>query len=161
MIHIQPLTGHHNRTSFDCGNTLLNTWLATTARQHDKKQYAKTFVAVHDNNPARILGYYAIIATEIKTTDLDAHQKKNLPQRVPAILIGKLATDIEFQGQGLGKILLMNAMGRIKRLSEEVGIYLICVDAIDEKAASFYTKYGFIPPASNPLKLLLPLSCIT
>lgn len=97
-------------------------------------------------------------ACEILTEELPGDLAKKLPRRIPGIRLGRLAVDRSVQGQGLGELLLMDAIGRSRRVLEHVGVHALFVDAKDERAAAFYRKYGFRPLPGNPLRLVLPLA---
>jgi GNAT superfamily N-acetyltransferase len=158
MLHIQALTGSHNRANFDCGNPVLNEWLRGIASQHQQKGLSKTFVAALDDNPTAILGYYALTVCEVRTAELPKAASKRLPRITPGIRLGRLAIDLKMQGQGLGKLLLLNAVERSNTVATEIGVHALFVDAIDNDAAVFYRKFGFIPFPDQPLQLFLSLS---
>lgn len=158
MLHIQALTGSHNRANFDCGNPILNEWLRGIASQHQQKGLSKTFVAVLDGDPTTILGYYALTVCEVRTAELPKAASKRLPRIAPGIKLARLAIDLSMQGQGLGKLLLVNAIERSNKVSAEVGVHALFVDAIDSDAATFYRKYGFTAFLDQPLQLFLGLS---
>ena len=158
MLSIQPLTGRHERKAFASGSEPLDAWLRQTARQHQKRGLSKTFVAVADEAPTRILGYYALTACEVLSQDLPEALARKLPSRVPGIRLGRLAVDRAVQGQGLGELLLMNAVHRSKQVLEHVGVHALFVDARDDRAAAFYAKYGFRPLPSDPLRLVLSIA---
>ena len=115
-------------------------------------------MAVSGEEPARILGYYALTACEVLSEDLPTEIAKRLPLKVPGIRLGRLAVDRTVQGQGLGELLLMDAIDRSRRVLQHVGIHALFVDAKDERAAGFYRKYGFRPLPQDSLKLVLPLA---
>jgi GNAT superfamily N-acetyltransferase len=97
----------------------------------------------------------------ISFEDLPARAAKKLPRHpIPVVLLARLAVAKPVQGQGLGPLLLVNALKRCLALSREVGIYAVKVDAIDEKAARFYKKYGFIAFSDNPLQLYLAMATV-
>jgi hypothetical protein len=91
MLHIQALTGSHNPANFDCGNPILNEWLRGIASQHQQKGLSKTFVAVLDEDPSAILGYYALTVCEVHTAELPKAASKRLPRTTPGIRLGRLA----------------------------------------------------------------------
>lgn len=156
-----PLEKKHNRKDFDCGNQVLNDYLRRYARQNDKSGINKTFVATKADTPTIIDGYYTISSSIIDFVSMPEDIKKKLPAYpISAALIGRLAVDSFCQGEGLGSELLINALLRIVRVSEEMGIYAVRVDAIDERAKQFYLKHEFIPFEDNPLSLFLPLKTI-
>jgi GNAT superfamily N-acetyltransferase len=157
-MRILPLAGNHDRQRFDCGRQELNDWLRSVARQHQDKGLSKTFVAVHEPEPATICGYYALTLTEVDQHHLpDAHRKK-LPRRIPGVRLGRLAVDRHYHGKGLGQLLLVDALTRARRIYTEAGGIGIFVDAIDERAAGYYVRFGFLTVPDNPLLLFLPAS---
>ena len=155
MLSIQPLTGRHNRGAFESGSAQLDVWLRQTAQQHQNKGISKTFVAVTDEAPARILGFYALTVCEVVAQDLPEDLAKKLPRRVPGIRLGRLAVDRSMQGQRLGELLLVDAIKRAKLVLEHVGVHALFVDAKDDQAAAFYRKYGFRPLPNDPRTLVL------
>lgn len=157
-MQIQALTGGHKRQSFDCGRVELNDWLAKIARQHQNKGLSKTFVAVLDDAPADILGYYALTLTEVNTEALPEPVRKKLPRLIPGVRLGRLAIDRRHQGKRLGELLLMDAMQRVRAIREHAGVVGLFIDAIDEQAAGFYQHYGAVSFVDAPLKLFLPVS---
>lgn len=158
MLSIQPLRGNHDRSRFDSGSGELDLWLRQTAQQHQRRGISKTFVAVADDEPSRILGFYALTACEVVSQDLPGDLAKRLPRKVPGIRLGRLAVDRTVQDQGLGELLLMDALDRARRVLEHVGVHALFVDAKDERAAAFYRKYGFRPLPEQPLQLVLVLA---
>ena len=152
-MQILPLTGSHNRKNFDCGRAVLNLWLQQVARQHQDKGLSKTFVAIQDQNPTEICGFYALTLAEIERRFLpDAYQKK-LPQRIPGIRLGRLAVDCRYQNKGLGELLLVDTISRGQRIHQEAGVVGLFVDALDEQVSGFYRQYGFQNIPDNPLLL--------
>lgn len=158
MLTIQPLTGRHDRSAFESGSAQLDAWLRHTAQQHQRRGISKTFAAVLDEAPERILGYYALTVCEIQTEELPEDLARKLPRKIPGIRLGRLAVDRSVQGQGLGEFLLMHAIERSRRVLEHVGVHAVFVDAKDERAAAFYRKYGFRPLPDDPLRLVLPIA---
>ena len=152
------MRGNHDRSRFDSGSGELDLWLRQTAQQHQRRGISKTFVAVADDEPSRVLGFYALTACEVVSQDLPDDLAKRLPRKVPGIRLGRLAVDRTVQGQGLGELLLMDALDRARRVLEHVGVHALFVDAKDERAAAFYRKYGFRPLPEQPLQLVLVLA---
>ena len=157
MLTIQSLTGNHNRKQFECGKPALDEWLRKTARQHQEKDISQTFVAVDAAAPARVLGFYSLSACEIVVDELPENLAAKLPRRAPAVRLGRLAVDKAVQGQGLGELLLMDAINRSCQVRGHVGVFALFVDAKDEAAAAFYRKYGFVAFPQAELTLVLPL----
>lgn len=156
MVQILLLSGHHDRNAFDCGNSILNGWLATTANQHRKKGISTTYVAVETTGSAAVFGFYSISVAELRSDELPDAWKDKLPQKVPVFRIGRLAVSLAHQRTGLGRLLLANAVSRLTRLASEVGGVGIVVDAKPD-AIEFYRREGFEQMADHPLNLFLPL----
>jgi len=150
---ILPLHGSHDRQGFDCGSQALNDWLRQVARQHQEKGLSRTFVATRKEEPARICGYYALTLAELDNRHLPAAWRKKLPRRVPAVRLGRLAGDPHLPGTGRGELLLVDALARAQRIYTEAGGIGLFVDAIDERAAGYYKRFGFVTAPDNPLLL--------
>jgi GNAT superfamily N-acetyltransferase len=157
-MRIVPLTGSHDRQGFDCGQSAMNDWLRQVARQHQSKGLSNTFVAILEDDPQRICGYYALTLTEIDRYNLPEVYRKKLPQRIPGIRLGRLAVEQRYQGKRLGELLLMDVLARARRIHQEAGVVGLFVDALDERAAGFYRHFGFVAAPDNPLMLFLPVA---
>lgn len=154
-MQLLPLTGSHDRQGFDCGRQELNDWLRQVARQHQDKGLSKTFVAIRDEAPDLICGYYALTLAELENRHLPKAWQKKLPRRIPGVRLGRLAVDRQYQGKGLGELLLVDALVRAQRIYIEAGGIGLFVDAIDEHAAGYYQRFGFVASPDNPLLLFL------
>lgn len=172
MIKLEPLAGHHERKVFDCGVEALNTWLRQTALQHQTKGISRTFVAIpsddlmvdqfqalgySDIGPNTILGFYALASAFVFIDDIPSELAKRYPRQVPVTRLGRLAIRSDIQGQGLGKLLLADAVNRAKSAAQAVGSAGLFVDAKDEISSHFYQSFGFIVCDDQPLKLYLPM----
>ncbi len=156
-----PIDASVRKENFDCGIIELNDYLKKYAKQNDDKGIAKTFVAISESVNRNVLGYYSISMAEIKRESLPEDYTRKLPRYpVPAMRIGKLAVDKSIQGRGLGKELLMQCFRIAVRLSSEVGIFALTVDAINEEAKAFYLKYGFILFENNEFSLFIPMKTV-
>ena len=154
---IRRLDKSHDRTAFDCGQSMLNEWIKDRAGQFDRRDLSRTFVATRSNELA-VVGYYAISSHRVVHEMLPEVEAKGLPRLdVPVVLIGRLAVDRSEQGKGLGSSLLVDALRRSADISEQIGIRAVEVDAIDDTARSFYLKFGFRPILDDPRHLFLPM----
>jgi GNAT superfamily N-acetyltransferase len=160
-MRLLPLAGNHDRQGFDCGRQELNDWLQKTARQHQEKGLSKTFVAILDEAPDCICGYYALTLVELESRHLPEAWRKKMPRRIPGVKLGRLAVDKRFQGKGLGELLLVDALGRAQRIYQEAGGIGLFVDAIDAQAATYYQRFGFEAMPDNPLLMFLPAAAIS
>ena len=160
--NFEPIQKKHKRQEFDCGNSKLNQYLSRYARQNDARGINKAFVATKAKTPLKIDGYYTISSSTIDFLSLPQNIQQKIPNYpIPAALIGRLAVDRSCQGKGLGTELLVNALIRIVNASQEIGIYAVRVDAIDDRAKQFYLKHEFIPFEDAPLSLFLPIKAIS
>lgn len=155
MYKIELLTDVHDTDSFDCGDERKNIFLRKYALQNTKGGLGRTFVAIKPEEPGRVYGYYTISSSAVKFETPPSSHLPHYP--LPAVLIGKPATDIQAQNQGLGTALLFDALKRAARVAEEIGIFLVEIHAVDEKAKTIYEKRGFTPMEDNPLKLYMNL----
>lgn len=152
---IQALDSQYHRIhDFCCGEPELDRWLQTMASQHRKRHISSTFVCVSDDQPERVIGYYALTVSEI-TRNAVPDLLRKFPMIIPVVKLGRLAIDQAFQGQGYGKILLADALYRAA--SQVAGVGMV-VDALNPKAAAFYQSLGFSRFADDDLKLFYPLS---
>lgn len=154
-MQLLPLTGNHDRQSFDCARQELNDWLRKTAPQHQEKGLSKTFVATLKNAPNSICGYYALTLVELENRYLPEVWRKKMPRRIPGVKLGRLAVDTRYQGKKLGELLLIDALTRAQRIYQEAGGIGLFVDAIDTQAAAYYQRFGFEAMPDNPLLLFL------
>ena len=156
MLRVLPLTGSHDRLAFDCGRPQLNDWLRHVARQHQDKGLSKTFVAIRDEEPNRICGYYALTLAELENRHLPPAWRKKLPRRIPGVRLGRRTVDKTCQGKRLGELLLADALRRAALIYKEAGCIGLFVDALDEPLAGYYRGFGFVAAPDNPLLLFLP-----
>jgi GNAT superfamily N-acetyltransferase len=158
---VEPLATHHSRAPFDCGQPALSDWIKQLASQFEARDLARVYVLVRGEDP-RVWGYYSISTCQIRLEGLPAKYSKGLPKKmgIPAALIGKLAIDKSLQGQKIGGVLLWDALRRIRDLASKIGIRLIVVDAIDQRASDFYLHFKFTEFLDEPGRLFMPISVV-
>lgn len=148
----------HDRAGFACGEPALDAYLQRQAAQHHRDGIATTHVLVDEAAPHRILGYYTLSAAQLLLTGLQESDRRRLPRYpVPAVRMGRLAVAADEQGKGYGEALLANAVSRCLDLRGHLGVRVLLVDALHDKAAAFYRAYGFRPSADQARTLYLPL----
>ncbi len=159
MLRVEQLKPRqHDRNAFSCGEPVLDAYLQQRAAQHHRDGISTTHVLVEDADPARILGYYSLSAAQLLLTDLQQADRKSLPRYpVPAIRMGRLAVSASEQGKGHGAYLLAHAVARCLDLREQLGVRVLLVDALHEKAARFYRAYGLREAMADSQALYLPL----
>jgi len=159
---IEPLGPHHDRAPFSCGNASLDDFIKTKARKENELGYCAVFILVEEQGSQTIVGYYSLSSHSVTLEGIVAASRKKLPKYpvVPTALIGRLARDRRFRGQGVGEFLLVDALKRALQSSAQVGSYAVTVDAIDDDAVAFYAKYGFVPLIGHRNRLYLPMASI-
>lgn len=163
MIHVPktvPIinTSVEQRNRFDCGNKEINKFLKKYSEANHLKKIGRTFVLVANEE---IVGYYTV-SMGSTVEFLHVYNEDILPKYpIPIGLIGKLAVSKNNQNQGWGKWLLIDAIRKISKASDDIGAYAIVVDAKDESAKNFYLQYGFLIFPNKPLSLYLPMESIS
>ncbi len=158
---IEPLGKKHNRAAFSCGIDVLDAYLQRQASQDIKRRIARVFVLRPEARDNTVYGYYTLSALSIDLSILPRELTKRLPKHpIPAALIGRLAVDSKAQKNGLGNILLADAIKRTLALSDEIAVYAMVVDAINNDAEAFYQGFGFVNLVTASNRLFLPLKSI-
>jgi GNAT superfamily N-acetyltransferase len=153
---LEPLADRHVLEQFACGKTPLDDWLKQHARTATG-QGTRTYVLV-DSTTGLVVGYCAIAPHLVEREALPAQIGRGAPQRIPAILLAKLALDERFHGDGLGRELLVRALQLIVESAKKAGGRLVVVDAIDDEAAAFYEQHDFARLPGNRTRLVMKLS---
>jgi GNAT superfamily N-acetyltransferase len=144
LVRIEPLGAQHDRGAFSCGNESLDRYLRTQASQDVRRGVARVFVAVTREERTRIAGFFTLSAAWVIASDLPPEVARRLPRHpIPAALLGRLAVDRNFARQGLGTILLADAIKKAMAAAETVAITVVIADPIDEAARAFYAAFGF------------------
>lgn len=155
-----PLSSSHKKESFNCGKALLDDYLHRQAKQDVKRMLSACFVLPDDEN--NIKGYYTLSSSSIERNLLPQEIAKKLPPSyfdLPVILLGRLAVAKNYQGQGIGETLLVDALKRSYSVSREIGSMAVIVDPLDNDALHFYRKYDFIA-LPDSAKMFLPMGTI-
>lgn len=160
---IEPLRNDHNRADFSCGNSSLDRYLKEQAGQDHRRACATPFVLTPERGDTSILGYYTLSSYGIDVGELPAEVAKKLPRYplIPGTLLGRLAVDRRYHGQGIGKFLLMDALHRAMAQSAGIASAAVVVDAVDARAAKFYRHFGFVAFPSMAGRLFLPMKIVT
>src|SRR5207302_6263962 len=139
----EPIGRHHDRKAFDCGSPDLNEYLDRYARQNHESGGAKTFVAVSPAKPMHVLGFYSISPGAIEFARVPAKLTRRLGRYdVPVFRLGRLAVSLSTRGRGLGADLLFAAGERALAVAKEVGGVALAIDAKDERAVTWYSRFG-------------------
>lgn len=155
---IRLLDSDHHRPGFHCGVASLDDYIQKQARQDVRRRISRVFVATTVEQPNSIVGYYTLSTLSIELSQLPQALASKLPRHpVPAALLGRLAVSQVAQGCGVGKMLLVDAIKRTLAVSDDIAIYAMVVDAIDDRAQHFYKQLGFSLLSSEGQRLFLPL----
>ena len=158
---IEPLNPTHDRAGFQCGVESLDRYLQKQAKQDIKRRISRVFIATKSDNPKAVIGYYTLSTLSIELNQLpEKLARKLLKHPVPAALIGRLATCKVARGQGVGKLMLADAIKRTLAVSDQIAIYAMVVDAIDDNAKGFYEQFGFSRLSNDSPRLFLPLKSV-
>jgi len=155
----ERLAKKHDRTKFSCGVDTLDDYLMRRAGQEQRRGVTFPYVLIRGDD-LRVLAYYTLSATSIALTDLPPVMAKQLGYpAAPAALIGRLAVDQSLQGQGIGQLVLIDALRRLTA-TESLAIMLVVVDPKNEAATHFYARLGFEPLSSEDRRMYLPFKTI-
>jgi predicted GNAT family N-acyltransferase len=151
----------HNRSDFCCGKDSLDNYICKQASQDLKKRVSTVFVLVDDPS-LNVLAFYTLSSYTVDIAVLDEAFTKRLPRYplLPATLLGRLAVDERQKGQGLGALMLVDALQKALHASTQVASLAVIAEALDESASNFYMKYGFRQFRQNPMKLYLPMKSV-
>jgi len=157
--HEEPISKKHDRSSFECGDASMNDFLQRYARQSHECGAAKTFLAIDNSDNKTILGFYSLTPGALAYADAPETLRRGLARHdVAGFRLARLATDLRFQGQGLGGQLLAAAARRCLRAAAEVGGVVLIIDAKHDRAAQWYAGYGAVALSSRPLTLVMSLN---
>lgn len=152
----ERLASHHDLTQFSCGEPSLDDWLRRRAIPNEQGGASRTYVICGPDG--RVIGYYALAVGAVTHAEAPGRIKRNMPDPVPVIVLGRLAIDESSQGMGLGPALLRDAVLRTLQASEIAGIRAILVHAISERAKRFYEEHGFIASPIDPMTLMVTVA---
>jgi len=160
-LRIGSLTKRHRRQDFYCNEPSLDQYIQQYALQDVKRNLTRVFVASTAEDESSIAGYYTLSASSVEVETLPAAVKQRLPKYpLPVAILGRLAVAQSLQGQGIGTILLADALKRVSQASQIMAVYAVVVDALNENAKAFYQQFGFIPFPQQTLRLFLPIDTI-
>lgn len=160
MPIVELLQSHHDRKGFDCCKPSLNEFLQKQARQKASRNVGVTHVVVDEAGDSRIIGYYSLVTHSVEQKIVPA--RGLTPGPIGVVLLGRLAVDRDFQGKGLGKLMLLRALRQTEEAARSIGIYALVLDALDEPARAWYLhlNWGFEALLDSPNHLFLPIGTI-
>ena len=149
-----PIASTHDVTSFDCGDTTLNDWLQHRAIKNESSGASRSFVVCEDDT---VIGYYSLAVGAIAREDTSGKVRRNMPDPIPVMVLGRLAVDASWQGKQIGLGMLKDAIQRTIIVAEQAGIRALLVHALSDKARSFYRHWGFHESPTNDITLMITL----
>jgi GNAT superfamily N-acetyltransferase len=150
----EPITASHLIESFTCGIPVLDEWLKRRALMNEISGASRTFVICQDR---QVAGYYTLATGSIEHRDAPGKIRRNMPNPIPVIVLGRLAVDQQWQHAGMGRGLLKNALLRSLSVSKQAGIRASLVHTLSEDAKHFYTRNGFLESPLDPMTLMIVL----
>lgn len=150
----QPLKPDHQLEEFDSGNPELNDWLCKRGLKNENSGASRTYVVTVEQ---KVIAYYCIANGSILNANASGKVRRNMPDPIPVMVIGRLAVDLHWQGQGIGRALVRDAVLRTLQAATIAGIRAILVHAISEQAKQFYSNCGFTPSPVAPMTLMITI----
>ncbi len=150
-----PLADHHLLADFDSGVPSLDDWLKRRARANQASGASRTFVLCEGE---RVVAYYALASGAVKVTEAPGRFRRNMPDPIPVVVLGRLAIDRSLQDQGIGRALVRDALLRVAQAGELIGIHGVLVHALSEQARAFTLAVGFEPSPLDPMTLMATMT---
>jgi len=132
----------------------MDDWLRRRARANQASGASRTYVVCEDK---RVVGYYALASGAIAQAGVPGKFRRNMPEPIPVVVLGRLAVDRRFQGRGLGRAMFGDAARRVAHAADTIGIRGIVVHAISEEARGFYVALGFDAGPAGAMTLVVSL----
>ena len=154
----RPLLVEDNTAAFDCGRDSLNHWFQRHAWRNQASGVSRTTV-VCDLATGDVVGYVSLSAAQIERAWLPKAQQRNRPDPVPAVLLGQLAVDKRWQGQGVARSLMLYALTTAVRLSREVGCFCVLTHPLDDPVRALYSRFGFEDLPFDPARSMAVRLC--
>ena len=151
----EHLTAQHNVSAFDSGVPELDSWLRRRALQNEASGASRTYVVSAEG---RVVGYYALATGAAAQQQATGKVRRNMPEPIPVMVLGRLAVDRAYQGRGLGSALLRDALLRTLNAASIVGIRAVLPHAISDDARRFYERAGFAASPVDPMTMMITLA---
>ena len=156
----QPLADHHQLADFDSGEPSLDDWLKRRAARNQANGSSRTYVVCNGPALGRVIGYYCLAAGAIGHAEAPSTLKRNRPDPVPVLVLGRLAIHKDYHQQGIGTALLNDAIRRAMQAADIAGVTALLVHALSEQARRFYRSRGFVESPVKPMTLCLMLATV-
>lgn len=150
----EPLSAAHEIHEFECGEPMLDDWLRRRALSNSTTGATRTYVAC---DGMRVIGYFALAAGAVEVSAVPGRFRRNMPDPIPIVVLGRLAVDRTWRGQGIGRALFRDAGLRILAAADIIGVRGLLVDAISDSAKDFYLALGMVQSPLTPMTLMITL----
>lgn len=157
LIPPAPITADQELANFDCGESSLNEWLKKRAFKNHVAGASRCFVVCAG---VKVIGYYSLSAGAISHEAAPKAMRRNMPNPLPILLLGRLAVDKRYHNQRIGQALLRDAMIRAVSVASDAGVFALLVHALSDQAKQFYLSRGFIESPLQPMTLLMTIETI-
>jgi len=151
----EPLGAHHEVESFSSGVESLDQWLQRRALKNQATGASRTFVACEDRH---VFAYYALASSAVTTNAASGCFRRNMPNPIPVVVLGRLAVDKAWHGKGVGRALVRDAGLRVIQAADTIGVRGMIVHALSPEAKQFYTRLGFELSPLDPMMLMVTLA---
>jgi predicted N-acetyltransferase YhbS len=150
-----PITAGHDTSLFHCRHDLLSEWLRRRALPNASSGATRTYVVCAESQ--RVVGYYALAAGSLDVESAPSRLRRNMPNPLPVVVLGRLAVDDTWSGRGVGGGLLKDAVLRSLQAADLIGACALMCHAIDADAKAFYARHGFVESPTQELTMILGL----
>ncbi|WP_027996333.1 GNAT family N-acetyltransferase [Simplicispira psychrophila] len=156
LLAPEPLAAHHDTTAFACGVESLDHWLKQRALKNQATGASRTFVVVCEGR--RVRAYYALASSAVAPDMATGRLRRNMPDPIPVVVLGRLAIDQSLQGSGIGRALVRDACLRVVAAADAIGIRGLIVHALSPAAQNFYERVGFDSSPLDPMTLMATIA---
>jgi GNAT superfamily N-acetyltransferase len=152
----QPLAERHATNRFDCGVESLNHWLQRRAQANQRGDASRTYVCLDAEE--QVVAYYALASSAVAAEAAPGRFRRNMPDPIPVVVLGRLAISRHYQGMGLGRALFQDAAQRALHAADAIGIRGLLVHALSDEARNFYLGLGLEVSPLDPMVLMVRMS---
>jgi GNAT superfamily N-acetyltransferase len=150
-----PLSAQHETEAFSCGFESLDNWLKRRALKNQVQGATRTYVVCQGD---QVVAYYALASGAVACNEATGRLRRNMPDPIPVVILGRLAVDSKLHGQGFGRALVRDAAMRVMQAADAIGIRGMTVQALSDEAKVFYEHIGFEPSPIDPKLLMITLA---
>lgn len=150
-----PLTEQHDTAALSCGTDSLDQWLKRRAWKNQVQGASRTYVVCEGN---RVSAYYALASGAVASAGATGRFRRNMPDPIPVVVLGRLAVDRTLHDRGIGRALIRDANLRVLHATDAIGVRGLLVQALSDDAAAFYRRVGFEASPLDPSLLMITLA---